>query len=84
MLREAGVPANDPRLQKGIQWLLAIQRESGRWWTRSLNTDKAHYITYSGTAYPLLALMKCGVLLVLPKTFLEIRIACLSGAAVKI
>ena len=63
VLREAGVPANDPRLQKGIQWLLANQRESGRWWTRSLNTDKAHYITYSGTAYPLLALMKCGVLL---------------------
>ena len=62
VLREAGVPANDPRLQKGIQWLLANQRESGRWWTRSLNTDKAHYITYSGTAYPLLALMKCGVL----------------------
>ena len=46
VLREAGVPANDPRLQKGIQWLLANQRESGRWWTRSLNTDKAHYITY--------------------------------------
>ena len=62
VLREAGVPANDPRLQKGIQWLLANQRESGRWWTRSLNTDKAHYITYSGTAYPLLALAKCGVL----------------------
>ena len=62
VLREAGVPANDPRLQKGIQWLLANQRESGRWWTRSLNTDKAHYITYSGTAYPLLALMKCDAL----------------------
>ena len=63
VLREAGVSAKDPRLQQGIQWLLANQRESGRWWTRSLNTDKAHYITYSGTAYPLLALMKCGVLL---------------------
>jgi hypothetical protein len=62
VLREAGVQVNDPRLQKGIQWLLTNQRESGRWWTRSLNTDKTHYITYSGTAYPLLALMKCGVL----------------------
>ena len=62
VLREAGVPANDPRLQKGIQWLLTNQRESGRWWTRSLNTDRYHYITYSGTAYPLLALMKSGVL----------------------
>jgi len=62
VLREAGVSAEDPRLQKGVKWLLANQRESGRWWTRSLNTDKYHYITYSGTAYPLLALMKCGVI----------------------
>jgi squalene-hopene/tetraprenyl-beta-curcumene cyclase len=60
VLREAGVPAKDARLQKAVQWLLANQRASGRWWTRSLNTDKFHYITYSGTAYPLLALMKCG------------------------
>lgn len=62
VLREAGVPAKDARLQKAVKWLLSNQRESGRWWTRSLNTDKYHYITYSGTAYPLLALMKCGVL----------------------
>jgi squalene-hopene/tetraprenyl-beta-curcumene cyclase len=60
VLREAGVPAKDARLQKAVQWLLANQRASGRWWTRSLNTDKFHYITYSGTAYPLLALLKCG------------------------
>ena len=62
VLREAGVPAKDARLQKAVQWLLTNQRASGRWWTRSLNTDKYHYITYSGTAYPLLALMKCGVI----------------------
>jgi len=62
VLREAGVPAKDARLQKAVKWLLSNQRESGRWWTRSLNTDKYHYITYSGTAYPLLALMKCGAL----------------------
>ena len=62
VLREAGVPAKDARLQKAVKWLLSNQRESGRWWTRSLNTDKYHYITYSGTAYPLLALMRCGAL----------------------
>ena len=62
VLREAGVPAKDVRLKKAVKWLLANQRESGRWWTRSLNTDKYHYITYSGTAYPLLALMRCGAL----------------------
>ena len=61
-LRDAGVSANDPRIQSAIKWLLANQRESGRWWTRSLNTNKFHFITYSGTAYPLLALSKCGAL----------------------
>ncbi len=59
VLREAGLPANDARIQKGVKWLLANQRESGRWWTRSLNTDKWHFITFSGTAYPLLALQMC-------------------------
>jgi squalene-hopene/tetraprenyl-beta-curcumene cyclase len=53
------VPADDPRLQKAIAWISASQRESGRWWTRSLNTDSWHFITYSGTAYPLLALQMC-------------------------
>ena len=62
VLREAGVPADDPRIRKAVKWLKSNQRESGRWWTRSLNTDKFHFITYSGTAYPLLALMKCGEL----------------------
>ena len=59
-LREAGVPSDDPCIEQGIAWLRDNQRESGRWWTRSLNTDGAHYITYSGTAFPLLALQLCG------------------------
>ncbi|MCX7422044.1 MAG: hypothetical protein NT013_21230 [Planctomycetia bacterium] len=62
VLREAGIPANDERLQKGVAWLSANQRESGRWWTRSLNTDSWHFITYSGTAFPLLALQMCDAL----------------------
>jgi squalene-hopene/tetraprenyl-beta-curcumene cyclase len=62
VLRESGVPASDPRIQKGIAWLLSNQRASGRWWTRSLNTDKWHFITYSGTAFPLLALQWCDAL----------------------
>lgn len=60
VLRESGVPASDPRLQRGLQWLERNQRESGRWWTRSLNTDRGHFVTYSGTAYPLLALAMSG------------------------
>ena len=62
VIRSAGVPADDPRIQKGVAWLKANQRESGRWWTRSLNTDSWHYITYSGTAFPLLALQMCDAL----------------------
>ena len=54
------VEARDPRLQRGLQWLERNQRESGRWWTRSLNTDRGHFVTYSGTAYPLLALAMSG------------------------
>ena len=61
-LRKAGVPASDPNIQRGLQWLLANQRSSGRWWTRSLNRDGWQFISYSGTAYPLLALSLCKAL----------------------
>ncbi len=63
VLQEAGVPNDDEALQQGLTWLRKNQRESGRWWTRSLNTDKWHFITYSGTAYPLLAFQKSKVAL---------------------
>jgi len=61
-LRKAGVPSHDPRIQRGIQWLLDNQRASGRWWTRSLNRDGWQFISYIGTAYPLLALALCNAL----------------------
>jgi squalene-hopene/tetraprenyl-beta-curcumene cyclase len=59
-LRQAGVPAADPAVAKGAAWLRANQRQSGRWFTRSLNNDKAHYITHAGTAYAVMALAACG------------------------
>lgn len=62
VLRDAGVPVHDPRIQKGIQWIEKNQRMSGRWWTRSLNNEGLHLITYSGTCFSLLALWKCGML----------------------
>ncbi len=65
-LREAGVSAQNPGIRKGVQWLLSNQRQSGRWWTRSLNTDNYHFITYSGTLYPLVALHLCGALPAVP------------------
>lgn len=62
VLRESGVAADDPRLQKAIGWIKSNQRVSGRWWTKSLNTDSWHFITYSGTAFPVLALAMCDAL----------------------
>ncbi len=62
VLREAGLAKDDPRLAKAVAWLKSNQRESGVWWTRSLNTDKSHFITYSSTAFPLLALAMCDAL----------------------
>ncbi len=52
MLADPGNPA----IRKGIDWLKTHQRESGRWFTRSLNNDKAHYITNAGTAFAVMAL----------------------------
>lgn len=62
LLRESGLPASDPQIAKGVAWLKSNQRESGRWWTRSLNTDSWHFVTYSGTLYPLKALAMCDAL----------------------
>lgn len=62
VLRASGVDKTAPEIQKAITWIKSNQRESGRWWTRSLNTDTYHFITYSGTAFPLMALAECGEL----------------------
>jgi squalene-hopene/tetraprenyl-beta-curcumene cyclase len=59
ILRQAGVPATDPRVEKGIAWLKSNQRESGRWFTRSLHADSKHYITHAGTAFAVMALAEC-------------------------
>ncbi len=59
VLRAAGVPADDSRIQKGIAWLKTNQRESGRWFTRSMWKDSRHYITHAGTAYAIIALAMC-------------------------
>jgi squalene-hopene/tetraprenyl-beta-curcumene cyclase len=62
VLRQAGTSADDPALKKAVAWLRSNQRESGRWFTRSLNDDKEHYISHAGTAYAVLALEACGAL----------------------
>lgn len=62
LLRESGTPADDPRIKKGIAWLKANQRASGRWWMKSLYRDTKHYITYIATAQVLRALDLCNEL----------------------
>ncbi len=59
LLRDAGIGKGDPRIQKGIRWLKENQRESGRWWMKSLYRDTYHYITYISTAVALHALASC-------------------------
>jgi squalene-hopene/tetraprenyl-beta-curcumene cyclase len=59
VLRQAGVPKDDPAIRKGVIWLQGNQRESGRWFTRSLNNDKAHYIANAGTGFAVMALAAC-------------------------
>jgi squalene-hopene/tetraprenyl-beta-curcumene cyclase len=61
VLRQAGIPASDAGLQRGVAWLRSHQRASGRWFTRSLSTDAHHYITHAGTAFAILALRSCNI-----------------------
>ncbi len=59
LLRESGVPASDPRLQRGLALLKVTQRVSGRWWMDSLYRGNYNYITYISTAQVLRALALC-------------------------
>jgi squalene-hopene/tetraprenyl-beta-curcumene cyclase len=62
LLRESGVPAADARLQRGVAWLKAEQRASGRWWMHSLYRGNYHFTTYIATAKALQALALCGAM----------------------
>ncbi|HEY7327170.1 MAG TPA: prenyltransferase/squalene oxidase repeat-containing protein [Gemmataceae bacterium] len=59
VLRQAGMSGKEDPIQRGVHWLRTNQRQSGRWFTRSLNTDGAHYISNAGTAFAVLALTAC-------------------------
>ena len=60
LARLGGIPASDERIAKGVRWLKTHQRESGRWFTRSLNKDGRSFLTHAGTAFALAALHACG------------------------
>lgn len=60
--RELGLPAEDPRIQKGITWIKTNQREGGKWFTRSPVVYANNLISNIGTSYVILALQACGEL----------------------
>ena len=60
VLLRAGIAANDPAVVNGIAWLKANQRESGRWFTRSLvNDNNKHYLAHIGSAFAVMAIQAC-------------------------
>jgi squalene-hopene/tetraprenyl-beta-curcumene cyclase len=61
VLRQTGMATKEEPIQRGVSWLKTHQRASGRWFTRSPNADRAHYITNAGTADALMALKACDV-----------------------
>jgi squalene-hopene/tetraprenyl-beta-curcumene cyclase len=65
--RQGGVAASDDRLQHGVQWLKTHQRESGRWYARSLFKDNKHYLSHAASAWAILALAECDALPVDPR-----------------
>ncbi len=49
-----------PSIERGLRWLETHQRESGRWYTRSLYSDMfQNYLSNMGTAYAVMALRSC-------------------------
>jgi len=60
--RELGLPADDARLRRGVDWLHTNQRESGKWFTQSPVNDCGNLIANVGSAYAILALQACGEL----------------------
>ena len=59
VLRRAGIASDDERLKRGVSWLKQHQRESGRWYSRSLNKDNHHFISHAGTAFAVMAIQAC-------------------------
>jgi squalene-hopene/tetraprenyl-beta-curcumene cyclase len=59
VLRQTGMTPDKEPMRRGVNWLKTNQRASGRWFTRSVNADRAHYITNAGTAFAVMAIQVC-------------------------
>ncbi len=60
VLRQAGLPADDPRLRRGVAWLKGNQRASGRWFHPTLSNRPNNVLSNTATAWAVLALQACG------------------------
>jgi squalene-hopene/tetraprenyl-beta-curcumene cyclase len=67
-LQQAGVPASDGHVAKGLEWLTAHQNATtGMWYTASLNkqrdlaSDAGKFMSDAGTAYAVLSLTQARV-----------------------
>ncbi len=56
VLLRSGLGKDHESVREGIQWLKNNQRESGRWYTRSVSKGSKHYLTHAGTALAIMAL----------------------------
>ena len=56
VLQRTGAQPDDPTVSKGVDWLKANQRTSGRWFARSLYKDSTHYLSHAATAMAVMAI----------------------------
>jgi len=59
MLIKAGMNRDNVVIKNGLSWLKKNQRESGRWYTRSVSRDSRHFLTHAGTAMAIMAMQAC-------------------------
>lgn len=58
VLRQAGVQASHPAIQRGVGWLKTNQRAGGYWWTQSIRNSftTSNFLTHAGTTFAVKAL----------------------------
>ncbi len=60
VLCQSGYGLKDRPIRRAVTWIRTHQRVSGRWYTRSLYSDKfQNYLSNMGTAYAVMALKSC-------------------------
>jgi squalene-hopene/tetraprenyl-beta-curcumene cyclase len=55
VLLQTGLPASQPQVREGIEWLKNNQQRDGKWFTNSLRNETwtANFLTHTGTIFAL-------------------------------